>query len=118
MAAPAPFDPSQHEWRQLRALMWEAMGPVRDAAQLEAALLRVQQMLQSFAPDQQTMTQRLTLAEAMIVAALRRRESRGAHWRRDFAQCDRSFDGARALLGTTGANREDRGGRPLLTHCR
>jgi len=111
MAAPAPFDPSHHEWRKLRALMWEAMGPVRDAAQLEAALLRVRQMLQSLAPDQQTMTQRLALAEAMIVAALRRRESRGAHWRRDFPQRDRSFDGPRALFLSHGRNQEDRPAR-------
>jgi len=111
MAAPAPFDPSHHEWRKLRALMWEAMGPVRDAAQLEAALLRVRQMLQSLAPDQQTMTQRLALAEAMIVAALRRRESRGAHWRRDFPQRDRSFDGPRALFLSHGRSQEDRPAR-------
>jgi hypothetical protein len=70
-----------------------------------AALLRVRQILQSFAPDQQTMTQRLALAEAMIVAALRRRESRGAHWRRDFPQRDRSCDGA-GVVGCNGRNRE------------
>jgi L-aspartate oxidase len=100
LTTPAPFDPRQPEWQGLRALMWEAMGPVRHAAQLQEARSRVRRIKHGLEPDQITIMQRLALAEAMISSALRRRESRGAHWRHDFTQRDRTLDGAQALFGS------------------
>jgi L-aspartate oxidase len=94
---PARFDGRRPEWPQLRALMWRAMGPVRDAGELKRALSEVKHLSEGCAPDQITFRQRLILAEAMIEAALLREESRGAHWRSDFAQRNRAIDGAGAL---------------------
>jgi len=44
------------------------------------------------------MLQRFSLAEAMVAAALARKESRGAHWRSDYAERDPAIDGAAALF--------------------
>lgn len=94
---PVGFDGGRPQWRQLRTLMWRAMGPVRDAEELKRALVEVNRLSGACAPDEVTFRQRLTLAAAMIEAALLREESRGAHWRSDFAQRNRTIDGAGAL---------------------
>lgn len=77
--------------------MWDAMGPMRDRVGLERALSEIKRLKCASVPQQRTMIQRLSLAEAMVSAALLREESRGAHWRSDFAQRNRLIDGARAL---------------------
>lgn len=100
LRTPGPLEPRPAQWRELRALMWQAMGPARHAARLQEALARVRLMEQGLAPDEITIIQRLKLAQAMIGAALRRRESRGAHWHQDFTQRDRALDGARALFAS------------------
>ncbi len=94
----APFDRCRPDWLRLRSLMWQAMGPVRDAAGLQAALAALASLSEALPPDQFVLRQRLCLAAAMIGAALRRQESRGAHWRRDFAERNRTIDGATALI--------------------
>jgi L-aspartate oxidase len=93
-----PFDARQSEWRQLRRLMWHAMGPVRGALELRRALSELNRLTADLPPQQLILRQRLTLAAAMIGAALRREESRGAHWRSDFSQRNRQIDGERALF--------------------
>ncbi len=96
--AAAPFDRSGREWLQMRRLMWRAMGPVRDAAGLEAALAELVALRDGLPEDQPVLRLRATLAAAMTRAALLRRESRGAHWRRDFAERNRARDGETALI--------------------
>ncbi len=94
---PTPWDCRRPEWQRLRGLMWDAMGPMRDRVGLERALSEIKRLKCASVPQQLTMIQRLSLAEAMVSAALLREESRGAHWRSDFAQRNRLIDGARAL---------------------
>lgn len=98
--APAPLDAAGPEWRQLRELMWNAMGPVRRGPELAAALRRLRELKMRVDAAATTMRQRFSLAEAMVGAALKREESRGAHWRSDFAARNRAIDGADALLRT------------------
>lgn len=83
---------------ELQKLMWANAGPFRTADKLEAALKRIQQMQQElprlrvgsvdrFNLDLQDwfeLRAMLTTAEAVVTAALARRESRGAHQREDF----------------------------------
>ena len=94
---PATVDPVRAEWSQLRKLMWAAMGPVRSGPALTAALARLRRLGLALDPVHVALRQRIGLAEAMVVAARARRESRGAHWRSDFPSRDRSRDGAGAL---------------------
>jgi len=88
--------------RALREVMWERAGLVRDAAGLGQALAevdRIERELDAVGvagdPSLNTAWQdwlnlkNQTLASRLIVtSALERRESRGAHWRRDFPAAD------------------------------
>jgi L-aspartate oxidase len=112
--SPVPCDGGSSQWRRLRHLLWAALGPVRERAGLESGLSEIRRLKSELAPDEITMILRLDLAEAMVVAALRREESRGAHWRSDFTQRNTALDGARACVsprfkGSAGAAA---GGRP------
>ncbi len=68
----------------IRDLLWRHVGLVRDAAGLQHA----QQSLQSLRANAQTRAerQRLAVAGQITAAALQRRDSIGAHFRRDAAQ--------------------------------
>ena len=93
----APLDPGRTEWRRLRELMWTVMGPVRSGPDLAAALGILRGARRRLDAADIILRQRHALAEAMIAAALAREESRGAHWRSDFAVRNRRLDGAGAL---------------------
>ena len=84
---------------RVRALMWRAMGPVRDAEGLVAALGAMGSELEAIGQDRTMLRKRLGLAIAMMRAAVLRTESRGAHWRRDFPDRDLLRDGPRAVHG-------------------
>ena len=87
---------------ELQDVMWECAGPFRTGDALQKALARIQQMKgelfslslsgqQSFDLDLQDwfeLKAMLTTAEAVVAAALERRESRGAHRRLDFPETD------------------------------
>ncbi len=87
---------------ELQDLMWECAGPFRTGDALEKALARIQQMKgelfslslsgqQRFDLDLQDwfeLKAMVTTAEAVVAAALERRESRGAHRRLDFPETD------------------------------
>jgi succinate dehydrogenase/fumarate reductase flavoprotein subunit len=87
---------------ELRALMWDDVGPLRDAVGLTRALARLGEMRTAL-PDIAIVPGResnasladwfelragLLAAEAVTRAALTRRESRGAHQREDFPDTD------------------------------
>jgi succinate dehydrogenase/fumarate reductase flavoprotein subunit len=86
----------------LRALMWDDVGPLRDAAGLGRALARLGEMRDALAhlavaPGRESnagladwfeLRAGLVAAEAVACAALTRCESRGAHQRDDFPASD------------------------------
>ncbi|MBI4832688.1 MAG: FAD-binding protein [Candidatus Lindowbacteria bacterium] len=88
--------------RALQRLMWEKVGPLRDGDGLEQALeeirrlrnqardLRVSQMknYNTEVVDAIELSHMLPSAEAIVVSALERAESRGAHVRSDFPERD------------------------------
>ena len=84
--------------RELREVMWERAGLVRDAEGLAIAATAVERLaerlrgagvpghgaLNTAWQDWLDLDSQLTAARLIIASALARRESRGAHWRRDF----------------------------------
>ncbi|MGE5245933.1 MAG: L-aspartate oxidase [Betaproteobacteria bacterium] len=70
---------------EIRGLMWESVGLFRSRTGLEHAIRR----LDAFgAPDDLPLRNMLTVARLVARAALRREESRGAHFREDFPARD------------------------------
>jgi succinate dehydrogenase/fumarate reductase flavoprotein subunit len=84
--------------RELRDLMWERAGLVRDAGGLTAAGAALEHLAERLAAagvpghgalntawqDWLNLDSQITAARVIVASALARRESRGAHWRRDF----------------------------------
>ncbi len=91
-------DDADQRWQRLRERMWEAMGPVRNATDLGAALAATHADVATMSSGDVLLRDRFNLAAAMLAAALARRESRGAHWRSDYPQRDVSRDGPQAVL--------------------
>ena len=110
---------------ELRALMWDDVGPLRSAAGLERALARLGEMRAvlgwaGIAPgracnaslaDWFELRASLAAAEAVTRAALARRESRGAHQRADFPDSRPEFaQSPRIALDAAGAIAASLGG--------
>jgi succinate dehydrogenase / fumarate reductase flavoprotein subunit len=70
------------EEEKLHAILGTALGVIRDGAALEKAAQELEVMQQSRGEP----AERITLALAMVCSASARRESRGAHNRRDFPE--------------------------------
>ncbi len=77
--------------------MWDAMGPSRDHAALLRALHALRTLRAHLPSHRWLLRQRLLLPLAMVRAAVDRRESRGAHWRRDYPRRNSLRDGPRAV---------------------
>jgi L-aspartate oxidase len=103
-AALAPWDESQvadadeqvviaHNWDELRLLMWNYVGIVRTTKRLERALHRIEflrseidEYYANFRVNRDLLELRnlVVCAELIVQSALRRHESRGLHYSRDF----------------------------------
>jgi succinate dehydrogenase/fumarate reductase flavoprotein subunit len=104
--AGAPAAETGRMWRELQTLMWNDVGLLRTEAGLARALDRIRALrddLARFAPSalaafntelQEWFDLRaaLTVAESVALAALNRRESRGAHQREDFPASDAALE--------------------------
>jgi L-aspartate oxidase len=82
-----------HNWDELRLLMWNYVGIVRTTKRLERALHRIRLLAgevddyyANFRVNRDLLELRnlLTCAELIVDSALRRHESRGLHYSRDF----------------------------------
>jgi L-aspartate oxidase len=102
--APPPWDESQvedadeqvvisHNWDELRLLMWNYVGIVRTTKRLERALARIkllrdeaEEYYAHFRVNRDLLELRnlVVCAELIVRSALRRHESRGLHYSRDF----------------------------------
>ncbi len=98
MSGPEPDPEADPRWANLRDLMWRCMGPERDGTTLQAGLDSLATAIGTCVATDGILRRRLELARAMMQSALARRESRGAHWRRDFPERDATLDVREALI--------------------
>lgn len=93
-SAPAiPVRPLNLVWAEIQQLMWDNVGILREAKGLQAAIDRLQEILESMSGALQTREgfQVANLAQVALLvarAALERAESRGGHYRSDFPERD------------------------------
>ncbi|MGH2515117.1 MAG: L-aspartate oxidase [Ktedonobacterales bacterium] len=97
----------------LRRVMWEHVSLRRDADGLAAALDELRALTTTEPLDPETANM-LFAAQAIIVAALARRESRGGHFREDYPARDPLRDGRHTLLSATGSHTVTEG---VLAHA-
>ncbi|MBX9592356.1 MAG: FAD-binding protein [Hyphomonadaceae bacterium] len=103
-------------WTELQALMWQKVGLLRTEASLSEALDRLREMRLSDLPDLPLsrgeifnttveewfeLRNSLQVAEAITLAALNRKESRGAHQRLDHPETDGAYE-RNQVLSLTG----------------
>jgi L-aspartate oxidase len=70
--------------RAVRELAWERVGLIREAVGLEQAMRRFEELYRSLPPGASEARSLVVAGGLVAAAALRRRESRGAHFRTDF----------------------------------
>ena len=73
------------QWlRELRRLMWRHVGLVRDESGLQLALRRLEAISDRLPPGSSELHNLVLIGKLVAASAMRRRESRGSHFRRDF----------------------------------
>lgn len=91
------------EVEKLQRLMWDGVGIVRDGEKLKETLSEIDRMLEKNlsrfnSPEGRKLVDLLLVAKAITLAALKRKESRGAHYRSDYPSERRSFETVRFSL--------------------
>lgn len=73
---------------EVRSLMWNAVGLLRDGAGLQIAIERLDRWYAALGADRSRIAALVTVGRLMANAALRRQETRGGHARADFPSRD------------------------------
>lgn len=73
---------------RVRRILWDRVGLVRDGEGLQDALRELREMEAQLREAPGSTGDLLTVARLLTVAALKRRESRGGHFRQDFPDAD------------------------------
>jgi len=117
--------------RELRGVMWQHVSLYRDQTGLLEARHKVRALKESLSTTRITgreemaspmqgaeTSNMLQVAELVIAAALRRRESRGSHWRGDYENLDKSLNQCHfAFVKETPAFRAARPRQEVIAHA-
>jgi L-aspartate oxidase len=79
-------------------VLWDHVGVERDGTGLASALREIDEVAATSAAARGELRNLVEVGRLVAAAALSRRESRGAHWRRDFPQADPTA--ARRIVAT------------------
>jgi succinate dehydrogenase / fumarate reductase flavoprotein subunit len=71
-------------------ILYDAMGIVRNENDMNRALSQIEELIQENRGNEAN-SRRLNLAKMMLLSAIERKESRGAHYRSDYPNRDESF---------------------------
>jgi succinate dehydrogenase / fumarate reductase flavoprotein subunit len=71
-------------------ILYDAMGIVRNENDMNKALAQIEELIQENRGNEANF-RRLNLAKMMLLSAIERKESRGAHYRSDYPNRDESF---------------------------
>ncbi|MGI5921430.1 MAG: L-aspartate oxidase [Syntrophomonadaceae bacterium] len=93
------YTPAQCKWepaeakQKLKTIMWDNVGIIRNDAGLRKASASIQELYNGIAPGDDPLAyyeaiNMLTIANIIVQAALWRKESRGGHYRSDYAERD------------------------------
>ncbi|NPA52299.1 MAG: L-aspartate oxidase [Aquificae bacterium] len=75
--------------KQLKKIMWEKVGLIRDKNTLQEAIKNLEQLEES--TNNNYLKDIINLSKAVTISALGREESRGVHYRKDFPQEQKEF---------------------------
>jgi aspartate oxidase len=71
-------------------ILYDAMGIVRNENDMTKALAQIEELIQENRGNEANL-RRLNLAKMMLLSAIERKESRGAHYRSDYPNRDESY---------------------------
>jgi len=83
---PVPLAGGDARLKRLQQLMWENVGIIRDGAKMAAAIKQLEHLEQEVSAFEYELKNMVAVAKLMTMAALRRKESRGSHYRLDYPQ--------------------------------
>lgn len=96
-----------HNWDELRRLMWDYVGIVRTRSRLLRAQRRIRVLAEEvhehyahyrITPDLIELRNLVVVADIIVNSALKRRESRGLHYIRDFPERNPALNGHPTIL--------------------
>lgn len=96
-----------HNWDELRRLMWDYVGIVRTRSRLLRAQRRIRVLAEEvhehyahyrITPDLIELRNLVVVADIIVKSALKRRESRGLHFIRDFPERNPALNGQPTIL--------------------
>ncbi|UDQ96784.1 L-aspartate oxidase [Lentisphaerota bacterium WC36G] len=96
-----------HNWEEIRKFMWDYVGIVRTNKRLERAKSRIKNIRKEIekyywdfyiSKDLIELRNIASVAEIIIDAALKRKESRGLHYNADYIQRDESLDYVESII--------------------
>jgi L-aspartate oxidase len=104
-AVRASFDPvrSSAAAEQVRQVMWEKVGLLREETGLASAVAEIGRWATALADERSEAANLITTAGLIAQAALARRESRGSHFRLDYPELDPRWRRHQVLIAPVAA---------------